>query len=457
MSLIAPSQGLAATALAPVVQLTNGANATQINTNGGWFNFVGSGSGPAFYEGSLAANMTGGWVDGMGWNAGTPSSSTGLYGMNIGAYTDGSGAVTGADMWFYDTPQGNTVLGLYGGDGKGSRIWTPSLQRTFGQNPNLLFNSSANLGLAGWTESDGGWNTDGLTDSDDRLEAIFYYTGTNASANLKNYKEIEVNVGDTVVISGGVLNWVAGGTSSAQLIAYESNGTEIGVVCQITANAGQTNWSWASGVVPANTAYCEVTLNAYAAASGTEIGFARLKVEKSKYPTLYSDEQTYDFGHHDVQLIGGPMYRITRLGNQNAAGNLGVPVVVAEAVGVAVTTTAATQILNYTTPNGALDLNSDGLYEVAGNFAVNNGTNGNNISFTVNYTEPNGTNTTTVLITNSYGNTIATNGSNSVNNGGYTCLTMLLSVKAGTAITVNYQDPTNTPNDIASAVIKRLQ
>jgi hypothetical protein len=90
---------------------------------------------------------------------------------------------------------------------------------------------------------------------------------------------------------------------------------------------------------------------------------------------------------------------------------------------------------------------------------VANGTPGNNITFSVTFTNSNNNARTYFLsmqaATASSTSTIFT-GSNSVSNFTYTGSTPLIAVKAGTTVTVAYRDPTNTPSDTVSATIEYL-
>lgn len=116
---------------------------------------------------------------------------------------------------------------------------------------------------------------------------------------------------------------------------------------------------------------------------------------------------------------------------------------------VAVTTQVT--MLTYTAPGS-----TDTTYHVSGHVVLNNGTSGNSISFKVSYTNSNN-----VAITHSLpmlaplAVTLAT-GANSFSNATFPALVTPITAKGGTTITITYQDPTNTPNDLVTAILEEL-
>lgn len=124
---------------------------------------------------------------------------------------------------------------------------------------------------------------------------------------------------------------------------------------------------------------------------------------------------------------------------------------IATAEGVAVTSTSQQNILTMTVP-------VTGLYMISGYVRINNGTSGNDISFGCLYTDPDGTAVPINfdLTPNSGAISTFANGSNAFDNGWWSANTRTFYAKGGTAITITYTDPTNTPNDTVSAYSKRV-
>lgn len=146
-------------------------------------------------------------------------------------------------------------------------------------------------------------------------------------------------------------------------------------------------------------------------------------------------------------------------GNFNAIGNigavgLGVAAERAKGDGIHITTTAALQtIATLTTPN-------DGLrhtYRVSARMRVNNGTSGNNIVLRCAYTDFDSGTAVVVWFSGNGGSADVTfGGGSSVLNGVFSCTDRRIDCAPNTAITIQYTDPTNTPNDNVSGTIEQL-
>lgn len=129
----------------------------------------------------------------------------------------------------------------------------------------------------------------------------------------------------------------------------------------------------------------------------------------------------------------------------------GVPAIIAGFHDVAITTTAINNVLNYFTPNDG----QNHVYRVNGWLDLNNGTSGQLIAFQVSYTDPRtGLGNTTPFTTPSSTASSAMNGALSFGNGRLPCHPMVIECKPGTAISINYRDPANTPNDKVSGFVE---
>jgi len=152
-------------------------------------------------------------------------------------------------------------------------------------NPNLLFNSSAEFGLAGWTPS-GTWSTQLWFE----WSPAFVFATASASGTLTS-QSIPISAGATLTISGWVYNGGGGAAATVTVNALNSSGTVIGAVATLSLAAGQS-WSYlsATGTTPANTAAVQVVLSGTGASTNPAVEFARLKLEPGSVPTPYSQE-----------------------------------------------------------------------------------------------------------------------------------------------------------------------
>lgn len=132
----------------------------------------------------------------------------------------------------------------------------------------------------------------------------------------------------------------------------------------------------------------------------------------------------------------------------------GVPAERGKASGVAVTAITAQTIETLTSPN-------DGVrhgYRINGRFRLNNGTNGQLITFRITYTDADTLAGAAVYFAGNSGGSgdITFAGSSSVSNGTWSCTPRYIEVAPNTAITVLYTDPANTPADQVSSLIEQL-
>lgn len=154
-------------------------------------------------------------------------------------------------------------------------------------------------------------------------------------------------------------------------------------------------------------------------------------------------------------VFAGPFARYSQLaaafGGQQPAGHIGVPVLIQAVQGQHVTTTGSSNILSFTAP-------ATGTYEFSGYLYLNNGTSGNDITFSVGFSDGSIDVGGAVyfLATGQGSNVILLAGGTSVANGQWSCPAMPLYVRAGTTVTVAFNDPTNTPSDYVTVMVKRV-
>jgi hypothetical protein len=164
-------------------------------------------------------------------------------------------------------------------------------------NPNLVFNGSAELGNSGWTLSS-------FTAVSDLTGGYGTYFGNTAALSSFSGNElspqISVTTATPVTASVDILNQATAGTVTLVLAAYNSSGTFISDFATLVITNGTTSTRYnLSGTTPANTAYieCGLTLSGVtAAAYGVTI--RRMKIEIGTTPSLYSTEAT-------LRAIGG--------------------------------------------------------------------------------------------------------------------------------------------------------
>jgi hypothetical protein len=143
---------------------------------------------------------------------------------------------------------------------------------------------------------------------------------------------------------------------------------------------------------------------------------------------------------------------ITNVGGQATAGTLGVPLIVAQALDVHVTTTTNQTILTFNVP-------VTGMYRANGHLSLNNGSSPQTILFGPSYTDPH-LGTPIAYFSSNYAVATAPlmDGANNIVCSFVSIPTQSITIyaKGGTTISIKYQDPGGTPNDYVSAVIERL-
>ncbi len=157
-------------------------------------------------------------------------------------------------------------------------------------NQNWLPNSTFLYGNAGWNTFPAGINIGSTASS-----TYIAYSGTSTSVQTLSSNSISVGslnaAGDSVTLSGWIFNVTSSGTASIYVTYYNSSNTSLGNFCQSNLASG-IGWTYlsASSIVPANAAYCVVTLQWQGLGTGSNIAFSLLKLESQAYPTLWSDE-----------------------------------------------------------------------------------------------------------------------------------------------------------------------
>jgi len=135
------------------------------------------------------------------------------------------------------------------------------------------------------------------------------------------------------------------------------------------------------------------------------------------------------------------------------ATGLGLPVLVGVAENVSVTTTALTTILTLNSPNDG----NNHTYMALAWIDLNNGTPGQNIQLQIVYTDPRtGASNTTPFSTATSTASQSFNASASIGNGRYATYPYVCTAKPGTAVTIQYRDPANTPADHVTALLFQL-
>lgn len=129
----------------------------------------------------------------------------------------------------------------------------------------------------------------------------------------------------------------------------------------------------------------------------------------------------------------------------------GVGGIVAFAQSTAVAVTTQQTIVTYTTPTGP-----DSTYRINGHFILTNAVAPNAVGFKCSYTNSSGTAITLNLPVLGPAGISVANGVATFSNATFPLVTTTITAKSATAITVTYQDPTNTPNDVVTAFIEEV-
>ncbi len=147
-----------------------------------------------------------------------------------------------------------------------------------------------------------------------------------------------------------------------------------------------------------------------------------------------------------LSVAGGP---INNVAGQTTGGALGVDVMPTAPVKVVVTALTLQTILSFTPT-------VDGWYRANITAVLANGTSGNAITAKVNYQDATAVNRSSNFQLISGSTSLIGAGVSSFVNGAWAGVPLFFFAKAGTAISIQYQDPTNTPNDTVSAALERL-
>jgi hypothetical protein len=142
---------------------------------------------------------------------------------------------------------------------------------------------------------------------------------------------------------------------------------------------------------------------------------------------------------------------IASVAGQASVGSFGVPVIVAQAIDVNVTTTAGTDICVF-------NATATGLYRVSASLQLNNGTSGQRLLIFTSFFDPNNGASQYVYNNGVVGTqvgpfdgsaTLFTNNFGAINS-------IIVYAQAGHPVKFTYQDQGGTPNDRVSVVIERL-
>ncbi|MFX4302965.1 hypothetical protein ACOJUR_12035 [Alicyclobacillus tolerans] len=191
---------------------------------------------------------------------------------------------------------------------KGSITANGGIIRTaYSTNANLLFNSTANFGLTGWTVSNpaasGDWGTGsnfGVQDS-----PYFHCNGNSGQASqLYSQPIYQINPGNSITLSGWVLNLTSNNISGFNIQFY--NGSTY--ISEEGFNIQPGTW-WTFGsvtaVAPSGTTNVVVALSTANTQTNANISFTRLKLEVGSSPSLYSNEGDFNQGLYGNLVLSG--------------------------------------------------------------------------------------------------------------------------------------------------------
>jgi hypothetical protein len=173
-------------------------------------------------------------------------------------------------------------------------------------NQNLLFNSTAEFGSAGWTTTTFSSTTDVAGHG-----SYFISAGSISGSGSDTSNQIAVGPGTPLTLAANIYTaGVSAGTAHVYLNAFNSSNTLLGTLCAAAAT-NATGWARysASGTTPASTAYVKVVMAADTSAtvSAGGLAFGGMKLELGAAPSLYSQEASV--GAIDGGLI--PVYGST--------------------------------------------------------------------------------------------------------------------------------------------------
>lgn len=160
--------------------------------------------------------------------------------------------------------------------------------------PNLLPNSSAELGLSGWSGT--GW----LAYSDlNGTYLAFPATGTGQGGSLTSPKgQCSPGLAVTLQFEASTTSVTAAGSAQVNINYYTSGGALLRTDSVALALGASWKWYWATFTTPANAVTFTVTAQLTGATVGTGSmpAIRRIKVEPGSVPSLYSQEATINSG-----------------------------------------------------------------------------------------------------------------------------------------------------------------
>ncbi|MBR8509587.1 hypothetical protein [Burkholderia cenocepacia] len=176
--------------------------------------------------------------------------------------------------------------------------------------PNLLFNSSGELGLVG------GWGPGGFIDAFTSVTAEGAYFSNPAAISASSYAgsvPIAAASGVTLTLSGEIYaGGVNAGSAWFRLVFLDASRNVISTSPNVAATNG-AGWTFKSQSVntPASTAYVYVQLAVEGSPPAVSFGgvaWRRLKLEKGSAPSLYSQEATIAYLGGSPAFAGRPTF-----------------------------------------------------------------------------------------------------------------------------------------------------
>jgi hypothetical protein len=159
-------------------------------------------------------------------------------------------------------------------------------------NPNLLWNSSAEFGANGWTLSS---NLSNYSDTSGGVGTYFTNpTAISAVAISALGNQVPFGPSKAITMSFDCANASTSGSIGVALVAYNSAGTSLGNVASVVPSAGSALQRYTiTGTTPANTAY--VRPSWYSGGTAPTVAafglvLRRIKIEAGSVATLYSTE-----------------------------------------------------------------------------------------------------------------------------------------------------------------------
>lgn len=187
---------------------------------------------------------------------------------------------------------------------------------------------------------------------------------------------------------------------------------------------------------------------AQAAAGGGQTDIALAPLDTNGLP-LISAALTVKATETDITtplFISAP---IIEVGAVPTAGALGVAAVIAAPGPFAVTTIGVKNPIIIAPP-------ANGFYRMSVHVLLNNAVSGNALTVSASYRDANGTNRTSNMTLISGSTSVIAAGVTSMANGAWAGNSLSFYATTGANITLNYNDPTNTPNDTVNVILERL-